>query len=253
MILRLVELKVKSEQLLQLQEFYQRDVVPALNATDGCLNATLVQSSSDDGAGTSKCISMTLWQDEKFAEHYEKSELYKWLIQRINRYLAESSDWKINLSADLTVNYDEVPEAPVTKKYAVASPGDSASALHGAFYMRIVSPQVRPGQEGRLKHIYNNEILPVLRTVKGCRYASLVENIHNEGQFLSLTIWNKKDDADKYESSGLFARLRDKVRDTFTEAYQWKIDLEKERSGKVMTSEEMRVDGYRMVAGESFL
>jgi heme-degrading monooxygenase HmoA len=94
--------------------------------------------------------------------------------------------------------------------------------------------------------------LPALRQVKGCRYAYLTENAKEKNRIISLTIWDSKQDAEAYEQSGLFESLKTKIEHTFAEIYQWKMQLEKDSGGQVVTSEEMTVGGYKVVAGKSF-
>ena len=70
---------------------------------------------------------------------------------------------------------------------------------------------------------------------------------------ISLTIWDTKQDADAYERSGVFAKLVERVEHTFSEMHQWKMQLAKETHSRIITSEELSVDGFSVVTGKSFL
>ena len=103
------------------------------------------------------------------------------------------------------------------------------------------------------RRIYETVIKPEIQKVKGCRYVYLTGSMKNPDQVISLTIWDTKEDADAYEHSGVFTQLVKQVEHTFSEMHQWKMQLEKETHSRVVTSEELTVDGYSIVTGKSFL
>lgn len=252
MYMRLVQLNVKPEAVGELRSYYDRHIVPALHTIPGCLYAGLVQGA----ARPSECISMTFWDSAAHADEYERSGAFKKLLESAGKYLADSSEWKILLTEDLSVQYEQVHEEPVVNAYNVASSqtGEllSAARMRG-IYLRVVSPQLRPGKEDEFKRIYIDEVLPRLRTVRGCRYAALIEHVTESRKMLSMSIWDSKQEADDYEISGTFDELTNKLKHTFSEIYQWKMRLEQETGSQVVTSEELRVEGYSVVAGQSFL
>ncbi len=71
-------------------------------------------------------------------------------------------------------------------------------------------------------------------------------------EFLSVSIWNSKAEADEYENSGTFEELTNKVKHTFSRFYLWKMTLEQETKGEIKTSEDMKIDHYTIIAGKSF-
>jgi heme-degrading monooxygenase HmoA len=88
--------------------------------------------------------------------------------------------------------------------------------------------------------------------VQGCRYAFLTEGVEERNEVISLTIWDSKQAADVYESSGLFRKLTKKVQHTFSELYQWKMAAERRSSVQVTTTEDLNVKGYHVVSGKTF-
>lgn len=252
MYMRLVQVKVKPDRLGEQRRMYDEEVIPVLQKVPGCLFANLIESEHHPG----ECISMTLWHSREEAEQYERSGTFHELLRRASPFLAESSEWKIHLSEDLTLQYEPVPQEPVVKKYEVTASDNAglpSRRQSTALFVRIVSPQIREEKLGEFKRIYTDQVLPTLRQVKGCRYAYLTENAQEEHRVISVTIWDSKQDAEAYEQGGVFAALKAKLEHTFAEVYQWKMQLEKDSGGQVVTSEEMTVDGYRVVAGKSFL
>src|SRR5882762_6395442 len=141
MYMRLDQVRLKPEHLPELRRIYLERVIPALQGVQGCLFANLIQSDRHP----EECISMTLWDDRGRAEMYEKSGKFKELLRESLPLLADSSEWKIQLSEDLTLKYEPVPEEPVVKSYEVAAAEDSHPTVQGrssSMFVRIVSPQV---------------------------------------------------------------------------------------------------------------
>jgi heme-degrading monooxygenase HmoA len=62
------------------------------------------------------------------------------------------------------------------------------------------------------KRIYNEEVLPVIRSQKGNMGAWLLEPTNPQDDHISLTEWISQADADAYESSGTYRTLVDKIR-----------------------------------------
>jgi quinol monooxygenase YgiN len=177
------------------------------------------------------------------------------LSEEIKPFLSQSSEWKIQLSEDLQLEYKPSSESTKVKDYTVAlqtSPDRSSLKEENDLFVRIVSAKIQKGKVDEFKDIYSSEILPVLKATKGCLYAFLSENLKEMDEFLSVSIWRSKAEADDYENSGMFEELSKKVKHTFSHFYLWKMALEQETKGKIQTSEDMKVDHYTMIAGKSF-
>jgi quinol monooxygenase YgiN len=251
MYMRLVQMKVDPERSAPVQDYYDRTVIPALRSVPGCLFASLVMKEGRSG----ECLSLTLWNSAEEAETYSKSEVYQNFRQKLRPLLADSTEWKMQLSNDLTLEYVPVKEEPIVKSYAVESTPEkltTAGSIRQQLYVRIVAPKIRPGKLEEFKRIYRGTVLPALKKVEGCLYAYITEGTGNPGDVLSVTIWDGHESAEKYESSGQFATLVDLLKTTFTDLYQWKMGLEKNLGEKVVTSEEMAVGHYQVISAESF-
>lgn len=252
MYMRFVHVKVKQAMMADLCHLYDEKIIPTLHTTPGCIYASLIQGVHHHD----ECISMTLWDTPQHAVAYEQSGLFGKLLREAGPFLSDTSEWKIHLSKDLELKYEPVREEPVVNAYNIESDkngGLLSPEQAGGLYVRIVSPQIREGKVGEFRKIYSTELLPLLRTVKGCRYAAIIENAQEPDKIISISIWDSKQDADDYEISGVFDELTEKVKHTFSEIYQWKMQLEKETGRHVVTSSEITVEGYSVVTGKSFL
>jgi heme-degrading monooxygenase HmoA len=250
MFMRLVQVKVKPESSGKLAALYAQKIVPELQKTPGCIYASLIQSSSNPD----ESISLTLWETAHDADAYEQSGAFQRLITEAHPYFSDSSEWKIQLSKDLTLEYTPVSEEPVVRSYTETTPSTDRPlfAEEGRLYIRILSVKVQSGKTEEFAKIYQSEILPVLRNVQGCRYAFLTEGVEERNEVISLTIWDSKEAADVYESSGLFRKLTRKVQHTFSELFQWKMAAERRSNVQVTTTEDLSVKGYHVVSGKTF-
>jgi len=250
MFMRLVELNVEEQKINQFRDAYSGEVISRLQKMPGCRFAGLIESRTEE----SEFISLTLWDKQEQAEEYEKSGVYEDLLGKIKPYLQNSSEWKVQLSENLELEYKPVSEEPVIKKYAVQVQSDSADEknIDSRLYVRIVSLSIDRGKENEFKKIYDEEIIPALLSTNGCRYAYLTKSLQESNSFISVTIWNSKEDADSYEDSGKFKELVDKVSHTFSQFYRWKMALEKDYDANIKTSEDMKVESYNLVTGKNF-
>ncbi len=250
MFMRLVQLNVEKQEIDRFRETYQNEIIGRLQNTPGCRFIGLIESREED----SEFISLTLWDKQEQAESYEKSGVYEDLLRKVRPYLKNSSEWKIQLSENLELEYKQVQEEPVIKKFSVQAQGDrdGKGNIDSHFYVRIVSLSIQEGKEDEFSRIFTSEIIPELLANRGCRYAYLTRSTQDPHAFISITIWDSKDDADLYESSGRFKEQVDKVSHTFSQFYRWKMALEKDYDANIKTSEDMKIEQYNIVTGKNF-
>ena len=60
----------------------------------------------------------------------------------------------------------------------------------------------------------------------GCRGVFLAEGAHDPNGVLSITLWNREEDAVRYEMSGLSEQLTAHLRSTISPAYDWRLTLD---------------------------
>jgi len=251
MFMRLVQLKADMSNLGRLKQFYEKVTIKELQDMPGCLFAGLIQSNPR----SDEMLSMTLWENQQRAEHYDTSGTYKRLLELTKPFLAESTEWRVQLSDSLELEYSPVTEEPVLKQFKVTALSDTENEVpeeNTRMYVRIVSAKIQQGKMDEFRELYSEEIIPGLKNTRGCRYAFLTESLQDSNEIISVTIWNSKEDAEYYESSGRFAELTRKVKHTLSSFYQWKMALEKKLTGEVKTSDDIKVTHYSMVTGKKF-
>ncbi len=251
MFMRFLQIKLRADVVDKFKKFYQEVVYPELQKMEGCLFASLMKN----GPQPDEFISLTFWDTEKNAELYETSGTFQKLIDQSSPFFSESAEWKIQLSENLELEYKPVATEPSLKKYSVAVQSNNLKGIKAqptTMYVRIVSLKTQEGKAEEFKKIYLEEIIPSLKATPGCSNIYLTESVAGGNDFISITIWNSKNDADHYEQSGHFAELLKKVEHTFSHFYRWKMTLEKDYSAFVKTSEDISVEGYSVVLGKNF-
>lgn len=249
--MRLVHLSISGKYENSFKQLYNISVLPQLQKMNGCYMADLIQSNSEQG----KYISLTLWDNEENAELYENSDAFKNLSSQINMFLSESKEWKVELSDDYKLEYKPALTNPYRKNYSVyASTSSSENDMNtkSGMYTRIVSIKIEQEKLEEFKSLYKLEIIPALEANDGCSFAYLTEGINDKNEFLSVSIWKKKSDADEYEKSEEFLNLQNKVRHTFSKFYLWKMQLEENSTRKIETSEDLKIDNYTVITGKKF-
>lgn len=250
MFMRMLQVKIRPDGIQGLGRLYEERIIPALQSVGGCRYACLMQSAykSDD------VISMTLWQSEAEANNYERTGLFKQLVEEARPFFAESTEWKLQLSEDFTLKYAPDSAEPELKTYSIETTSGATIPtkdvpLH--LFLRIVSVHVKPGAFEEYKQLYQSVIIPALLATRGCCYTSLSTATADSTVAISVTLWNSRADANEYERSGTFGRLVQKVSHTLSDLSQWKMESEGKRMRSV-TSDDIEVEGFHLIAGKSF-
>lgn len=251
MYLRLVRAKAIPSAIDSLQSAYTESIIPALGGVPGCLHAALMQSAKN----TEDFVSLTLWETVADAEAYVESGLFAELMDRVRPFLHETTEWRMGLSHDMKLEYSKLPQEPAISAYPVSLdlPTKQDLGFKGKhLYLRILSVMLKPEKKDEYHSLYLNEIIPALQAAKGCLHAYLIMPSRGSRESLSVTIWDSRESASAYEQSGLFSELVAKVKHTFTDLVQWKIALDPARQESTATSDDLKVEGFNVVALKSF-
>ncbi len=249
MFMRFVRLSVRPELIEEFSDFYDEVVADTLRKVDGCLFAGLIRSES----ASRDCISLTLWKSAEHAHAYETSGLYDELIDKNRPFLVESSEWRVQLTDDLSLDYGPVntePEVDTFEVKASTSEGAPSEEELAKMYLRITSLTVQPNKLDVFDEMYNETIIPALREVDGFRHAFLVASTENPTEVLSVTIWESKEKATAYERVGRFSYLVDQIKPLLSSLFQWRVALDPSKKQNVVTSDDMTVQGYEVLSGD---
>ncbi len=249
--MRMVEVKVKEGLTSQLRTHYAERVIAGLSQVHGCRYAGLLQEARHHD----QCISLTLWDSEADSLAYERGGVFESLLAETRPYLLESTESRIQLSQNLTLEYVPIPQEPVITVMPVEATSNelkSNEAIGSPMWVRIISLKVKPGKLDEFKQFYVDHVIPRLRSVRGCRYVYLTGRAQRPDEILSVTSWDTKDDADRYEQSGAFGVLLRSQQHVLSDLYQLKKDEEKEGDVRSTTSEDPVVEQYTVLVSKSF-
>jgi len=247
MYMRLVHARYKPDSLPNIKKIYDEKIIPTLQKMRGCLFACLIRSDVNADEG----ISLTLWDSQENAETYVKSGAFLSSLDEIRPFLSDSSEWKVQLTRDLKVEYQPIPEEPTVKAYAgLVDSGEDLPAQ--PMYLRLLSLKIKSGMMEEFQEIYTKEILPVLKSTTGCRYATLTTSVEDSEESISVTIWDNRSDLEKYEKEGTFGRLLNQAKHTLSDLFQWKMALEKDEKWQIMTSDDASVKYYSVLSSKGF-
>jgi len=245
MFVRFVRLRVRAGDEARFSDWYRARVIPALSEMQGCDFAGLLTPWRGEDHR-----SLTIWRNPGAAAAYERSGLYRQLLDEAAPMLSSQTEWRVRLARDDSeLETSEVPEAP-TEGFVIDAGDGAASRLGKAFdtaFVRIVSIRVDPDHIGEFITAWSNRILPALQGRRGFRGGLLAENVDADGSCLSISIWDREEDAARYEMSGTFDQLTEEVKGTFSPVYSWKMLLGQGRDAR---DQAPRVSSYQLVLGK---
>ena len=115
MYLRFVRLILRESVEAKFAEFYRARVIPALEATDGCLFAGLLTPWRGEAHQ-----SLTLWESPEQARAYEASPLYQRLLREAEPFLSKKTEWRVRLGKDPLATID--PSLRAAARLVATSP-----------------------------------------------------------------------------------------------------------------------------------
>jgi len=82
-------------------------------------------------------------------------------------------------------------------------------------WVRLTYGKIQPDKIDEFRRIYNEEIMPVVKKQKGILDVYWMESTEEVGEGISLTSWDNKENGEKYEASGTYQEMVNKVKHTF--------------------------------------
>jgi quinol monooxygenase YgiN len=83
-------------------------------------------------------------------------------------------------------------------------------------FIRLTYFGFRPEKLQDIKKFYNEVAIPTLRKQKGNLDCRLLEPVEKSEDYISMTTWESREDADAYHSKGVYKELVEQVRPFFT-------------------------------------
>jgi heme-degrading monooxygenase HmoA len=98
MCTRIVSPKIQKGKIKEFIEIYKQEIIPALQTTDGCLYAYLMENLQEKEQ--EEVISVTIWESREKAEQYEKSGEFDRLVGKVKHTFSQLSQWQMSLEKE---------------------------------------------------------------------------------------------------------------------------------------------------------
>jgi quinol monooxygenase YgiN len=80
----------------EFRALYQDTIIPALEKTRGCCSAYLMENLENG----EEVISITIWENQRAAEEYEKSGRFEAMIEVVKHCYTRLFQWKMSLARE---------------------------------------------------------------------------------------------------------------------------------------------------------
>ena len=95
-------------------------------------------------------------------------------------------------------------------------------------FVRLVSCKFLPEKVNAARKVFVDEIIPALQKQNGLIQVRFLEPTEKVGDFISMTEWRTKEDAEAYERTGLYHKLVTMLEPFYTKPPELKTYTEKE-------------------------
>ncbi|HTR82086.1 MAG TPA: antibiotic biosynthesis monooxygenase [Bacteroidota bacterium] len=245
MFLRLVTHIIRAEESEKNAEAYAQSVLSALRSTKGCAFASLLQNTDKP----QECISLTIWKSRKDSEDYEKSGLYTKLVDSLRPYFADSNEWKLELTEDLSLEYTPIQIEPTIERFdgSVAGSENISKLKAKPFAVQILELTVQEDQVNTFEALFASEIHPKYKAHKGFIDLILLRQQH---KFHVISFW---DETVELQSPGIHSigELLESIYKILPASVRWRVSHASATTTSA-TSEDLTTKVYRCLTAEWF-
>lgn len=246
MFLRMVSMNMKAEHSLKLAQEYEKNVIATLRHQAGCNFASFLQNINDK----KDCISLTIWNSKQEADEYEKSGVFKRLVDSLRTYFEDSNEWEMKLTDDLSIEYTPIQADPSVKGFEDnASEKESIQKFHATPYAaKIMTLTVQPDKIQEFQETFVSKVIPKFNEQKGFVQIILLQK---NNEFNSISFWDETIDLNSSFGEQTDRTLTKSIVELLPSSVQWQVSHKGSRSNYA-TTEEMKGSVYRCLTGEWF-
>lgn len=93
MYVRIFSAHIQEGKFDECRRIYREEIIPALKNIKGCCSAYLIESLHEKN----EAISITIWDDRNAAEEYEKSGMFREMVDKVKHTFSGLYQWKMQL------------------------------------------------------------------------------------------------------------------------------------------------------------
>ena len=246
MFLRLVTHIIRAEESEKNAETYARSVLSGLRSTKGCAFASLLQNTGN----AQECISLTIWNSRKDSVDYEESGVYRQLVDSLRPFFAESTEWKLELSEDLSLEYTPIQVEPTVERFddSVAGSENISKLKAKPFAVHILALTVQENQIGTFETIFSSDIHPKYKAHKGFIDLILVRQHH---KFHIISFWDETVDIQSSSGTYSMSQLLESIYKILPSFVRWRVSHDS-AVHTLASSEDITTAVYRCLTAEWF-
>ena len=246
MFLRLVSMGVQAEHTAMFAKAYDENVISVLRHQPGCSFASLLQNVDDH----KDCISLTIWDSKEETDEYEKSGVFKKLVESLRTFYEESNEWELKLTDDLSIEYTPVQTDPSLKQF---NDDDTEKEYIQKFNVtpyaaKIITLTVQPDKIQEFQDIFASKLIPKFKEQKGFIHIIL---LRKNNEFNIISFWDETIDFNSASGEQPLRSLTRSVYEVLPSTVQWQVSHKAARSSYA-SSEEIKAAVYRCLIGEWF-
>jgi heme-degrading monooxygenase HmoA len=246
MFLRLVTHTIREEEAVHMAEAYERSVLAAFRTTPGCSFASLLQNIDLPR----ECISLTVWNSQKEAIQYEESGLYSRLVDSLRPFFVESTEFALQLSDDLSLEYTPIISEPTISRFNNSITGSSAiNSLKATPYaVQILTLTVQEDQIPTFEALFTSDIHPKFKAYKGYIDLILLRRLR---EYHIISFWDATVDLHSSSEVHSVSQFIESIYRTLPSFIQWRVS-HRSAARISASSEDVRVTVYRCLTAEWF-
>lgn len=246
MFIRMVSMGVQAEHSEMFAKAYDDNIISALRVQPGCSFASLLQNIHDH----KDCISLTIWESKNETDEYEKSGLFKKLVESLRTFYEESDEFELKLTDDLSIEYTPVQNDPSLKQF---DDNDTEKEYIKKFNVtpyavKIITLTVQHDKIQEFQEIFASKVIPKFEEQKGFIHIIL---LRKGSEFNIISFWDETIDLDAAPGGQSLSTLTRSIFNLLPSSVQWQVSHKASRSS-FATTEEISASVYRCLTGEWF-
>ncbi len=246
MFLRMVSMGVQTKDSDLFAKAYNDNVISALRRQPGCSFASLLQNIHD----SKDCISVTIWESKDATEEYEKSGLFKTLVESLRSFYEESNEFELKLTDDLSIEYTPIQTDPSLKQYDDNDTGEQYIKKFNVtpYVAKIITLTVQPEKIQEFQDIFAEKVIPKFKEQKGLIHIIL---LRKKNEFNIISFWDETIDLSDVSGAQSLSSLTRSIFNLLPSSVQWQVSHKASRAN-FATTEEISASVYRCLTGEWF-
>lgn len=246
MFIRMVSMGVHADHSEVFAKAYEDNIISALRIQPGCSFASLLQNIQDP----KDCISLTIWESKKETDEYEKSGLFKQLVESLRTFYEESNEFELKLTDDLSIEYTPIQKDPTLQQFDDSDTGKEYIKKFNVtpYAVKIITLTVQNDKVQEFQEIFNTKVIPKFREQKGFIHIIL---LRKNNEFNIISFWDETIDLDASPGGQNLSTLTRSIFNLLPASVQWQVSHKASRSS-FATTEEISASVYRCLTGEWF-